>query len=312
MGSGASTVRVLCIGLILGVTLLVAGCGSEQPDASQKAASDEALLAPNSVIRNALSAQAPAPEAGPVVPIRERRFGYDGHNRLMAAAGLVSGFEVPVGLKPIKRHRSLFVFEMTAPIEDIVEFYTGTDRETRRRFTARRYAVTDLERGLEIHHSASSLKRLKLSDQQLQSNIFIVAGSGRTHVFKFHTAPTESPEKSARRFLNPINKLKPRKIYFDSKTDNADAPAKASADSDAEKNDSQPNSKSAQALGSKPAYGGAYAPSSPGALPPVRKRSRHGVQGKSLYWKHASSAEHDASDKVRDWLEKNPGETFYD
>ncbi|HIA04801.1 MAG TPA: hypothetical protein EYN66_23385 [Myxococcales bacterium] len=303
--------RVLCAGLILWMCL-VAGCSGEQPEASQKAVSDEAMLAPNSVIRSALSPKAPTPEAGPLVPTKERRFGYDGHNRLMAAAGLVSGFEVPVGLKPIKRHSSLLVFEMTAPIEDIIEFYTGTDRETRRRFTARRYAVTDLERGLEIHHSASSLKRLKLSDQQLQSNIFIVAGSGRTHIFKFHTVPTESPEKSAKRFLNPINKLKPRKIYFDSKTDNADAPAKSSADSDAKKNDSQPNSKPSQALDSKPAYGGAYAPSSPGALPPVKQRARHGVQGKSPYWKHASSAERDASDNVRDWLERNPGETFYD
>jgi hypothetical protein len=262
----------------------------------------------------------PVPGAGTLVPKAERRFGYDGRNRLIAAEGRVAGFEVPVGLQPIKRYPNLLVFELTAPSEDIVDFYTGMDRRTGRRFSSRRYAVTELEQGYDIHHTASSSKRLKLDIRQLQANIFIVAGPGRTHTFKFHTAPRQEPAQAAKRFLNPINRKGPRKFYFDSRSEDGgtatgseSASGSASGSASESESGSESGAPATRASSARPSGSNGLTGNTVADIPDSARRvAPDQIQGQNRYWQHPASAERDVSQKVRDWLEQNPGETFYD
>jgi hypothetical protein len=156
----------------LGVT--TAGCGREFLGA------DEEPVSPNAELR--------APIETPEAPKPPKDV--DEAGRLLAAEGLVSGFEVPKGLKLLRRERGYLEFEVTASADALREFWTGLDGRTGRRFTERRYLVENAAVGFDVNHTRETLDRLRLGDEYKDGYIYVAPGGGRTQRIRVHPPVT--------------------------------------------------------------------------------------------------------------------------
>ena len=143
---------------------LLAGCGDDWTLSALK---------PNDRLRKVLE----APVAAPAPEHSEHRPGYDARGRLKTAAGLVHGFEVPMGLTLARSHPSFIVLQSRAHLDEIQTFYSGKDLRTGRVFAEKGYKVTRHRGGLEIQHTPEALRRLGLGPQYAAARL--TAASGR-------------------------------------------------------------------------------------------------------------------------------------
>ena len=127
---------------------------------------------------------APTPAPSPVkmqvegAPVQEApaaRLGLDASGRLVAAAQLVAGFEVPMRAKLKQTRRQYLELALSGSSAAITEFYTGIDQRSGRRFAARDYdvEVTAPTGDINIRHTPKSLRRLKLDAQHDKTHIAI-------------------------------------------------------------------------------------------------------------------------------------------
>ena len=155
------------------VSLLFAvGCGREFFGADPEPEAPEPVVA-----------VAEAAPPAPVDPLRDAR------GRLAVADGLVNGFEVPKGLRLVKRQKGYLEFQLEAPIEALTEFYSGIDNGTGRRFTERQYLVEDNELGFDVHHTGASLERLHLDERYREGYLFVSSERPRVQRVRVHLAP---------------------------------------------------------------------------------------------------------------------------
>ena len=123
--------------------------------------------------------QAPSPVQmqveGAPVQAPAARPGLDASGRLVAAAQLVAGFEVPMRAKLKQTRRQYLELALSGSSAAITEFYTGIDQRSGRRFAARDYEVevTAPTGDINIRHTPKSLRRLKLDAQHDKTHIAI-------------------------------------------------------------------------------------------------------------------------------------------
>ncbi|MBT9559421.1 MAG: hypothetical protein IV100_25555 [Myxococcales bacterium] len=155
---------------IASLGVATAGCGRELLGA------DEEPLSPNAELR--------APIETPEAPKPPKDV--DDSGRLLAAEGLVSGFEVPKGLKLLRRERGYLEFEVNATADALREFWTGLDGRTGRRYTERRYLVENATVGFDVNHTRDTLDRLRLGDEYKDGYIYVAPGGGRSQRIRVH------------------------------------------------------------------------------------------------------------------------------
>ncbi len=119
----------------------------------------------------------------------------DAQGRLVAAEGLVSGFEVPRGMKLISRQTGFLTFEVAVTAEALMEFYSGVDRSTGRRFAERRYSLEELPLGFDVRHTRDTVERLRLEERYREGHMYIAPLRVRLQEVRVHlTPPPPSPD----------------------------------------------------------------------------------------------------------------------
>jgi hypothetical protein len=263
---------------VLGLVLLVS-CESKPSDDGVKITENKALRA--------------GVENPPKAVKSSVRRGYDATGHLRKAENLVHGYEVPVGLKLIRRSERFLVFDSKAGRDALMEFYLGVDRRTGHPFAARSYAITKHRNGFEVRHTDPSLKRLDLPPEYKNTHMFITAGKGRGQQVRLHRLPTHT-ESVTNRFENDVTSIPAASPV--------EPPATTKSSPQASKTASKTPPPSALPPPSptlvRPASSGA---SVPRAAPHPRQRHPYGTG--------RTQAMHG---RVMDWKMKNPGKKFVD
>ena len=140
----------------------------------------------------------------PVAPEKPSRFGYDAYNHLLPASSLVHGFEVPMGLSKPEMHRGFIDFELTAPMRKIREFYQGSEIQSGRRFSERRYVLEEGKIGFEVWHTSDTLDRLGLDRRFKRAHIFVTNHHNRIQRFRIHI-PRDGGDKLAGEFVPNVD-----------------------------------------------------------------------------------------------------------
>jgi len=135
-------------------------------------------IQPNESVRMML--EPPAPQVPKAKPSQ------DAKKRLVAAESLVGGFEVPAGLALLQARSDHLLFELQANTYQIEEFFSGVDQRTGLRFSARDYQVELGKNGFDVHHTASTLDRLYITQKSDHGHIYVQALNRKTHHFRIH------------------------------------------------------------------------------------------------------------------------------
>ena len=160
--------------LLASLSVAAAGCGRELLGA------DEERISPNAELRAPV--ETPEPPKAPQ--------DVDESGRLLPADGLVSGFEVPKGLKLLRREGGYLEFEINAEVDALREFWSGLDSRNGRRFAERRYLIEDATVGFDVNHSRETLDRLRLGEEYKDGYIYVAPGGGRSQRIRVHPPMT--------------------------------------------------------------------------------------------------------------------------
>ena len=124
--------------------------------------------------------------------------GLDRDGRLLPASDLVAGFEVPMRAKFVRTRRQYLELELKASPESVVEFYTGADRRTGRRFVEREYAVAPVRQtgDINVRHTKQSRRRLGLASKYDTAHIAIRKLNHWNWQFRVYDARNPEQRKS--------------------------------------------------------------------------------------------------------------------
>ena len=124
--------------------------------------------------------------------------GLDREGRLLPASDLVAGFEVPMRAKFVRMRKQYLELELKASPESVVEFYTGADRTTGRRFVEREYTVAPVRQtgDINVRHTKQSLRRLGLASKYDTAHIAIRKLNHWNWQFRVYDARNPQQRKS--------------------------------------------------------------------------------------------------------------------
>lgn len=268
-----------------GVVCCALACSDEAPP-------NDEPIAPNANLRAAV-------ESPPAPPADQPRFGYDTHGRLARAKGLVHGFEVPRALKLVETRPDYLELEIRAPMESLLEFWSGHDRRTKRPFIARGYQVDVDKNGFEVRHTDGSLNRLNLPSKYREAHVFVTEKGGRMHTVRIHKPRTdEAGVPAPDRFVPRLG-------------ENARPSPSPSAAASAK---TPPGVPAAAPTQKKKARAASSARTGSGSTPEQRRAARiqhwNGHNDRSGW--HRTRRSQSVRNDVQRWQRENPGKKFVD
>lgn len=232
----------------------------------------------------------PTPTVQPEEP--KLRFGYDRFGRLNRATELVQGFEVPLGLKLVKRTATYLEFEVKRPLPELHAFYSGRDPRTGRAFKEPGYAVAQGKYGFDVKHTPISRRRLGLDERYKNAFVYVTNRLNRWQTLRIHVPPQQLADRD--------NPFIPR-INFENSVPTTAPPT------------AEPNEPRGPRPGDWKPPTVTPDPDNPGS--PSKGGVAHGSAGtgsNSPGGSRRADPGVDESQQVREWLAKNPGRTFLD